>query len=1278
MRARCLRVLWTSASLLAASAALLRTDEDTLKQRTHHHHTGTGRVQGLSPLDEAILAEYGAYLEDWEDEFRKEKSPIADEEIEEGEYPLSYDIGGVTKGGAVLPLLGEREGDLDEDQDDDEGEDADEDAESELDEEDLIESEADDETDTGTDTDTVTTEEDMYDDLDTTIDGQSDAVNGTWVVAEGIEDDPWEDPNFWVNKTEEEKEQILLQQADTDELMLTDEEREELDEEIAANREAREKEEKTGKTKKKRGSTSAKPNFIIMFSDDQRWDAIGLIQQRLSGEDRLYPFFMNETPHMDRMIKEGVFFENAFVTAPLCSPSKGALMSGEYEHFHGVLYNTLNYAVPGEGDNVTRNNDNTIGDILSQHGYNTAYMGKWHMGSQPERPGFNFSASFLHQGSYYDEYQFYINEEERPDDQRKGWVDDLSTSFALRYLEKYRHEPFFLVIGLKAPHEPRSPNGKTLGMYKHTEFPPMPNEHTTPEWYIEGKLPHREKEIYFETLKTIDDNIGRVLNKLDDLDLADNTVVMHFSDNGYFLGSHGLKDKRLPYEESIRIPLIVRYPDMIEPTPDTGRFEKDLVLHFDITATVLDLAGIERPPYYQGKSLRPLFEKSPEDPPLLDDWRDGVLTNYHRDPVWHFWPTWFSWRTQTHKINEYPRDKHWTEVFDLTKDKYEMNNLAKEDSDESRELVEQMRATLNTKLYEAGVPHRMPWFRGTPIKRPYPFEVSLWVFDNESSRDLRKTNDGRLQGGAAITTDRRGPNDGHLVLEQGGGGYMDVSHESFGKAVVDRTVSLWFKADDPLMKDPQTLYAEGDEETGVSLSIKGGLLEGYIASEGRNATILVHMASAEWTHAAVRFLGGDRTFCLFVNGKLIATEETEFDAIAAKSDNAAFGAYLPASPSADGHDHEPSSFFSGLVDDVRVYAFHETIHDDVLASQGRLLAEWTFDDTFNDTNAETNGTLKREGEKEEADEETDDAQETALSEDAPQGAKAVVLDGESTWMDISGDLITRRFSALSLAFWMKPGGEDGFIARVAKWNESMVIFDQGGESAGVSVRLVPINNTLDAAISSSDDDRHLLSVPFTISLYPYEHTPGWTHVTVTFDGTNNGLFAIYINGTQAASVETGLDMVPHSDENNSAIGRAHGTTAFGPLYEPYEVRMARQELERLAELAEDEDENGDEGENEDEERRELAHIAIVPEEGEHDRGPSHPSGGKHTNEAATSDNDTIAVNSTLVTVEGEEAEDPLPPWGFYEGLLDDVALWDMALPESAVADLYANSLIQKA
>ena len=86
----------------------------------------------------------------------------------------------------------------------------------------------------------------------------------------------------------------------------------------------------------------------------------------------------------------------------------------------------------------------------------------------------------------------------------------------------------------------------------------------------------------------------------------------------------------------------------------------------------------------------------------------------------------------------------------------------------------------------------------------------------------------------------------------------------------------------------------------------------------------------------------------------------------------------------------------------------------------------------------------------------------------------------------------------------------------------------------------------------------------------------------------------------------------------------------------------------------------------------------VPEEGEHDRGPSHPSGGKHTHEAATSgDNDTIAVNSTLVTVEGEEAEDPLPPWGFYEGLLDDVALWDMALPETAVADLYANSLIQK-
>ncbi|CEL95454.1 unnamed protein product [Vitrella brassicaformis CCMP3155] len=1073
------------------------------------------------------------------------------------------------------------------------------------------------------------------------IDSESDD-QATEEDTDDVEEDPWEGgyPISFFNKTEEEQEQILLQQADTDELMLTDEERKELEEEIAANRKARQKKWKKGKKKKK----NEPPNFIIMFSDDQRWDAVGLVQQRLSDEDRLFPFFMSETPQMDRMIKEGVFFENTFVTEPLCSPARAALMSGEYEHFHGVLDNVLSkYPVPGKGDNITRNNDNTIGDILSQHGYNTAFVGKWLGSPQRERPGFDFSASFLAQGSYYDEYQFYINEEERPDDKRKGWIDDWSTSFALRFLEKYRHEPFFLVVSLKAPHVPWEPNTKTEGIYNNTDFPPMPNENTTPRWYNAINHTNREKRRTTTSAGCSTSLTTSVMRTLPPTHppthphphLADNTVLMFFSDNGYFLNSHGRLGKRSPYEESIRIPFIVRYPDMIEPIPDTGRFEKDLVLHFDITATVLDLAGIEQPPHYQGKSLRPLFEKSPEDPPLLDDWREGVLTNFHKDPA-PTWPTWFSWRTQTHKINEYSRYKDRREVFDLTKDKYEMTNLAKDDSDESRELVEELRAALNTKLYEAGAP-------------THSGHVSLWVFDNKSPRDLRKSNDGRLEGGATITTtDRRGPNDGHLVLGQGGEGYMDVSHESFGKAVVDRSVSLWFKADDPLMKDPQTLYAEGDEEAGVSMAIKGGLLEGYVASEGRNATIRVHMTSTEWTHVAVRFLGGNETFSLFVNGKLIATQETEFDAIAAKAENAAIGAYLPPSSS----DNEPSSFFSASVDDVRVYAFEETIRDDVLASQGRLLAQWSFEDTSNDTNAETNGTFKREGDEETAhDDEQQQEQQEALSEDAAQVGKALVLDGESTWVDISGDLITRRFSALSLAFWMKPGGEDGFIAR-------------GGESAGVSVGLVPIDNTLDAAISSSDDDRHILSVPFTLSLYPYEHIPAWTHITLIFDGTNNGLLAIYINGTQAGSVETGFHMIPHSDESNSAIGRAHDTTAFGPLYEPYQVRMAREELERLARLA-------------DEERRRLAHIAMVPEDREHDRGPSRPSGGKHTHEAPTSDNDTIAVSSTLVAIEGEDAEEPLPAWGFYEGLLDDVAVWDIALSAAAVADLYANPLIQK-
>ncbi|MSU51180.1 MAG: DUF4976 domain-containing protein [Opitutus sp.] len=424
-----------------------------------------------------------------------------------------------------------------------------------------------------------------------------------------------------------------------------------------------------------------KPNFLFVYTDDQRWDAMGVVQ-REQGDRARWPWF--QSPHMDRLAAEGVRFRNAFVTLSLCAPSRAAYLTGRYNHANGVANNHTPFPL----ESVTH------ASVLRAAGYKTAYIGKWHHGSQSgQRPGFDYSASFIGQGKYFD-CPVEINGVSTP---TKGWIDDVDTDFAIAFIKENRARPFSVVLGFKSPHGPRG--GANLPERLRTKFAgeitrSVPNL-TTPAIYRPaapggGKAATGTQVIeahldYFRHIAGADENLGRLLKTLDDLALTDDTVVVYASDNGYYLGEHGLGDKRSLYEESLRIPMLVRYPRLFP----KGKTMDEMVLNIDLAPTLLELGGVSVQREMQGASWVPLLTgKKPV-------WRQSFLAEYFYENNFNT-PTILGVRTANSKIVQYPGHPEWTEVFDLAIDSYEMKNLAGDPARRARltaELDAQIKAT---------------------------------------------------------------------------------------------------------------------------------------------------------------------------------------------------------------------------------------------------------------------------------------------------------------------------------------------------------------------------------------------------------------------------------------------------------------------------------------------------------------------------------------------------------------------------------------------------------
>ena len=398
---------------------------------------------------------------------------------------------------------------------------------------------------------------------------------------------------------------------------------------------------------------AVRPNIVVILSDDQRWDAFGVAQRELGAGGRL-PWLAEATPRLDGLARQGFRFRNAFVVSALCAPSRAAFLTGRYNHLNGVANNHT----PLPQDSTT------YATALAAAGYATGYFGKWHMDSQAERPGFAEHASYVGQGIYLDG-KFLVNGVAQA---TAGWVDDVTTDFALDFIRRQAGRPFLAVIGYKSPHHPRLPPPRLAGLFATATLAPPPSRTSYPP-YLANPAPRQTGDEairnYARTIVGIDENIGRILAVLGALGLAEDTVLVYASDNGFLLDEHGLGDKRAAYEESIRIPLLIRYPRL----GGAGRVIDAPVLNIDLAPTLLRLAGLPVPPSMQGISLVPLLRGT------VSSVRSEFLYEYFHETGFAM-PTMVALRRNRYKLVTYPFNPGWTQLFDLRSDPFETTNLA--------------------------------------------------------------------------------------------------------------------------------------------------------------------------------------------------------------------------------------------------------------------------------------------------------------------------------------------------------------------------------------------------------------------------------------------------------------------------------------------------------------------------------------------------------------------------------------------------------------------------
>ena len=446
-----------------------------------------------------------------------------------------------------------------------------------------------------------------------------------------------------------------------------------------------------------------KPNIIYIMADD-------LTTQAISAYGGIYKDIA-PTPNIDKVAKEGMLFQDVLVTNSICGPSRAAILTGNYSNLNGYYKN--------ESGGKFDDSKWTFPQEFQKSGYKTALFGKWHLGTEPVGfDTFKYHNASGQQGNYWNP----LYNDNGKNVKEKGYATNLSTDFALNWLDtkEKSKEPFLMVLQYKAPHRPWHPDTKYEKLWDDIEMPyPSTFNDTykgrektagdtemTMEYFSrrdmklerpknlkrkeriqwdfygakageivqpkgmsdeEGKKWRYQNYIkdYLACVKSVDDNIGRVLTYLKENNLENNTIIVVTSDQGFYLGDHGFFDKRFIYEESLRMPFMVKYPERIK----AGSVNEDIITNIDFAPTLLELAGITTTQKMQGTSFVPVLEGN-----TPKDWQDAMYYHYYEFPFWHHVQPHYGIRTQKYTLAHFYYNIDVWELYDLEKDPNQMNN----------------------------------------------------------------------------------------------------------------------------------------------------------------------------------------------------------------------------------------------------------------------------------------------------------------------------------------------------------------------------------------------------------------------------------------------------------------------------------------------------------------------------------------------------------------------------------------------------------------------------
>ncbi len=617
----------------------------------------------------------------------------------------------------------------------------------------------------------------------------------------------------------------------------------------------------------------ARPNIILVFTDDHAFQAMSAYGSRI-----------NQTPNLDRIASGGMRFDACLVNNSICGPSRAAVLTGKYSHKNGFFRN----------GNRFDGSQQTFPKLLQKAGYQTAMIGKWHLESEPT--GFDHWEILIGQGPYWNPPM--IRNGQRVN--HTGYTTDIIGDLTLAWLKERRdpQKPFMLFFQHKAPHREWQPHPRHFKLFDDADVPepdtlfddykgrasPASNQEMTIANHMSaldlkftppGNLtpeqlkqwsdyygPIKEKferdkpqgrdlvrwryqryiKDYLRCVQAVDENVGRVLDYLDESGLSKNTMVIYASDQGFYLGEHGWYDKRWMYEQSLRTPLLVRWPGVVKP----GSVNKDLVANIDFAGTILEAAGVAVPPDMQGRSLVPVLKgETPQD------WRKSFYYHYYEFPGVHAVAKHYGVRTERYKLIHYYQKNEW-ELFDLKSDPKEMKSVYEDASYVS--IVADLKREITRLQKELDEPDPTRPVPGDPQSRQRP--------QRQPAGKGKGVKVGALEMLISVGGEKA------IVLD-GLAGIAPPQKPAIGGRPFAIGASVKPAGDG-------VIIAQGGVSLGVALFIKDGVPHLAVRSDGDGVVTQIKVKDkikpGEWTHI-VGSLDDKETLRLYINGKEVAGEE---------------------------------------------------------------------------------------------------------------------------------------------------------------------------------------------------------------------------------------------------------------------------------------------------------------------------------------------------------------------------------------------------------------------